>query len=231
MDTSRAISLPALGVLTVVALLACACTGCGEPPPLDRSLLTGEPCEPPCWQGLTPGESTLEEVNEFIRTSRFVNPRTLHRSDFRRASGQGVGVNIWWRSTVGGGRGSNNFSVEGGVLKDMTIYPDYDLTLGRLIETYGPPEKYAASLLSSDSLCVRVMLFYPTHGLTVDLVLRPDGWTLEPQSTVESVWYFRAAPLERFLELGCEAGYLGGTADLWIESLRDWQGYGAIELH
>ncbi len=37
------------------------CAGCGEPPPLDTSLLTGDPCEPPCWQGLTPGVPSYED--------------------------------------------------------------------------------------------------------------------------------------------------------------------------
>ena len=206
------------------------CVGCGEPPPLDLSLLTGEPCEPPCWQGLTPGMSTHEEVNEFIRTSRFVNPKTLHLSDFRRADGQRVGVSIWWRSTVGGGRGSNNFTVEGGVLKDITMYPDYDLALGRLIDRYGPPEKYIASRPISGPLYYEVTLFYPTHGFTVDLVLPYEDGTLQPESRVASVWYFRAAPLERFMELRYEAGGYGGPPDDLLGSLRDWQGYGPIEL-
>ena len=170
------------------------------------SLLTGEPCEPPCWQGLTPGESTLQEVNEFVRTAGFVNPQTLFRSGVSR-DGQRVGVSIEWASAAGRGRGYNDFIVEGGVLKHITIYPDYDLTLERLFERYGPPEKYATSLLSFVRLDVEVTLFYPTHGFTVDLVLPYDDRTLQPESRVVSVWYFRAAPLERFLELRYEAGY------------------------
>ncbi|HUW96175.1 MAG TPA: hypothetical protein VMW58_10345, partial [Anaerolineae bacterium] len=50
------------------------CVGCGEPAPLDKSLLTGEPCEPPCWQGLVPGTSTEAEVDEFLATSEYVEP-------------------------------------------------------------------------------------------------------------------------------------------------------------
>ncbi|HUW14593.1 MAG TPA: hypothetical protein VM537_33040, partial [Anaerolineae bacterium] len=63
-----------LEVLVVLGVLILGlCVGCGEPPPpVDTSLLTGEPCEPPCWQGLTPGESTEEDVAEFMKATRFV---------------------------------------------------------------------------------------------------------------------------------------------------------------
>jgi len=217
-------------VLLYLGLLMLAMSGgCGEPPAPDTSLLTGEPCEPPCWQGLTPGQSTLQEVNEFMRTSGFVNPGSVHRSQLHR-SGQWVGVSIWWRSTVGGGSRSNKFIVEGGVLDSVTIYPDYVLTLQRLIDRYGPPERYVAGLPISGPLYYEVTLFYPTYGFTTELVVPYDDGTLQPETRVASVWYFRAATMERFVELGCEAGYLGGAPDKSLEALRDWPGYGPIEL-
>jgi len=216
-------------LVSLVLLILGLCVGCGEPPPLDMSLLTGEPCEPPCWQGLTPGESTEEDVAEFIRATGFVDTRTIYRGRLTRR-GEVVGVSIQWRSTAGVGGRSNSFHIEGGVLKDIIISPDYDLTLQRLFERYGPPEKYRAILQGFERQWVDVILFYPTHGFTVYLALRPDDPTLEPDSRVESVWYFRAAPLELFIELGWEAGHLGTAPSEWPELLRDWQGYGRVEL-
>jgi hypothetical protein len=208
------------------------CAGCAEPPPLDTSLLTGEPCEPPCWQGLTPGESTEEDVAEFMRTTRFVDIRTVYRSSFTRLTRdreEVAGVGIQWSSSLGLGP-CNHLSIEEGVLKYITICPYPGVTLGRLIDRYGLPEKYIANLQGYERRWVDVTLFYPTHGFTVDLVLPPDDATLQPESTVADVWYFRAAPLERFIELGWEAGYFGTSPAKWPEFLRDWQGYGPIEL-
>lgn len=218
--------------LFVTAVLLCLglCAGCGEPPPLDTGLLTGEPCEPPCWQGLTPGESTLQEVNEFIRTTRWVNPQTLYRSGLYRAGGERVGLSIRWHSTAGGYGIRNRFTIHGGVLDSITINPDYPLTLERLFERYGPPDKYVARLSGPEILYVDVTLFYPTHGFTVDLVLGYHDATLQRETRVASVWYFRAAPLERFLELRWEEGYVSSTPDESLQYLHDWQGYGAIEL-
>ena len=226
MRPATSISIPLFCFAFLIAAIA---SGCGEPPPLDMSLLTGEPCEPPCWQGLTPGESTEEDVAEFIRATRFVDTRTVYRGRMTRG-GEVVGVSIQWRSTVGGGRGSNAFRIEGGVLKDITINPDYPLTLERLFGRYGPPEKYRAILPIGGPLYYDVTLYYPTHGFTVDLVLGYKDATLQPETRVASVWYFRAAPLERFLELRYEAGSGGPTPGKLLELLRDWLGYGPIEL-
>jgi len=217
--------LVSLGVLIVGM-----CVGCGEPPPLDRSLLTGEPCEPPCWQGLTPGESTLEEVNAWMRTSGFVNTRTVYRSSLRRAGGERVGVSIYWDSTAGGVGPGNHFTIHGDVLEDITIRPDYPITLEQIFERYGPPEKYVAGLPIGGPLYYEVTLFYPTHGFTADLAVPYDDGTLQPETRVASVWYFRAAPLERFMQLRYEVGGYGGPPGNLLGSLRDWPGYGPIEL-
>jgi hypothetical protein len=208
------------------------CASCGEPPPVDRSLLTGEPCEPPCWQGLTPGESTEEDVAEFMRATRFVDTRSVYRSSYTRLTRGGEevsGVVITWRSS-GSLVMCSEFSIEEGVLKDITICPYPGVTLGSLIDRYGPPEKYRAILQGFERQWVDVTLFYPAHGFTVYFMLSPDDTTLGPQSKVESVWYFRAAPLERFLELRYEAGSGGPTPGELLELLRDWQGYGRVKL-
>jgi hypothetical protein len=230
--------MPATKLVASVAALAAwviaACVGCGEPPAVDMSLLTGEPCEPPCWQGLTPGSSTEEEANEFLRTSELVDQATLYQAELTRGSGEVVGVSIQWRSTAprSSNVDSNDFAIEGGVLKNMIIYPDYDLTLESLLQRYGPPEKFHVMVTGRHVPSLRVTLFYPAHGFTASLELPVDDARLRPESTVIQVWYSKAGPLETFIELGVGylGSYLGSTPEQWSESLRDWQGYGAIEL-
>jgi len=219
-------------IVLVAASVIVACVGCTQPPPLDMTLLTGEPCEPPCWQGLTPGQSTEEDVAAFMESTGFVDTRTVHRAGFTRLTRDGeevAGIGIHWSSSAGLGP-CNHLSIEEGVLKYITICPDYNLALERLFDRYGPPEKYHAILQGFERRWVEVTLFYPTHGFTVDVVLAYDDGTLQPESSVASMWYFRAAPLDRFIELGWEAGYFGRTPARWPEFLHDWQGYGPILL-
>lgn len=220
------VSIP---LLYLALLVTAICGGCAVAPPVGMSLLTGEPCEPPCWQGLTPGESTQEQVAEFIRVSGLVDPQSLYPGRLSR-DGQRVGVSMQWRSRAVGGRGTNSFTIEDGILKGIIIYPDYDITLDSLLERYGPPEKVAVGITGVHIPSVGVTMFYPTQGFTAYLELAiHDAW-LRPESTLHMVWYFRAAPLERFLELRCESGYGGCPPEKSLESLRDWPGYGMIEL-
>jgi hypothetical protein len=204
--------------------------GCGEPPPVDTSLLTGEPCEPPCWQGLVPGVSTEEEVDEFVRTSELVDQTTLFRGDITRGTGQVVGVSVqWWsRADMAGvpRQFGNDFTLEGGVLQYMTIFLDVEVTLEDLLERYGAPEKFTAWHEGVEVSYVRVTLYYPNHGFTGTLTISRYEPQLRPETEVLRVWYFQPAPLEEFLELSRDIGY----PTVSDEVLQDWHGYGPIEL-
>ncbi len=203
--------------------------GCGESPPVDTSLLTGEPCEPPCWQGLVPGVSTEEEVNEFVRTSELVDQTTLFRGDITRGTGEVVGVSVQWWSradTAGVPRQfGNDFSIKDGVLQYMMIFLDYEVTLEELLSRYGEPHKWSTSWVSLHIPDVDVKLYYPNHGLTAWLRLPADDVWLRPENRVRRVRYSRVVPLEDFLELGPEIGYFLPGQE---EALRDWQGYGIV---
>jgi hypothetical protein len=212
---------------TVLLLCLGLCVGCGEPPPVDRSLLTGEPCQPPCWQGLMPGVSTEDQVNEFLRTSPFVQRTTIYRGRVTR-SGEMAGVSIDWLSTanVQGAHAVNSFRVEGGVLRDIIVYLDSKATLKELLEVYGPPDGFSAGLTGVESTRVDVVLLYPEHGFIAFLSLPAHDPSLQPDSVLSWLWYFRAAPLDRFLVLTREVGFFSGSVE--VESFWSWEGYGPI---
>ena len=230
MATQRGV---ATGLVWAGLLSLGLCVGCAGPPPVEMSLLTGDPCEPPCWQGLTPGQSTEADVREFLRSSRFADTRTIYRAALSRG-GQVVGTSIQWRSTAARSSNvdSNDFAIEGGVLRDMIIYPDYDVTLESLLQRYGPPDKFHVMVTGRHVPALRVTLFYPARGFTATLELPADQLVLRPETTVIQVWYSEAGPLETFIELGISylGTYLGTTPEQWSQSLRDWQGYGVIEV-
>lgn len=215
--------------LSFPLLIVAMSVGCRASAPVDTSLLTGEPCEPPCWQGLTPGVSTEEEVNEFVWTSELVDRTTLFRGDITRGTGEVVGVTVQWWSradTAGVPRQfGNDFGIEGGVLQDMMIWLDCEVTLEDLLSRYGPPHKWSTSWVAPDVPDVDVVLYYPNHGFTASLTLPADDVWLRPDSNVDLVRYYPVVPLEDFLQLGPELGYFYAYEE---ESLREWQGYGIV---
>jgi hypothetical protein len=219
-----------LGVaLPLVLLILAASFGCGEPPPLDKSLLTGEPCEPPCWQGLTPGVSTEEEVYEFVRTSQLVDQTTLYIRDRTDATGEVVGLGVhWWSSanTAGARRQfGNNVMTKDGVVQEIMVFLDCEVTLADLLERYGDPHSWRTDWVAADIPDVDVTLYYPNHGFTAWLRLPADDTWLRPENKVRGVCYTRVVAPEDFLELGPEAGYFNAYE---ADSLRVWKGYGIV---
>jgi hypothetical protein len=172
-------------------------------------------------------------VVEFIESSRFVDTRTVYRAAVSRG-GQVVGTSIQWRSTSARSSkvDSNEFVIEGGVLKYMFVYPDFDLTLESLLQRYGSPDKFHVMVTGLHVPSLQVTLFYPSYGFTATLELPVDDPVLRPESTVVQVWYSQPGPLETFIELGVSylGSFLGTTPEQWSQSLRDWQGYGAIAV-
>ena len=59
---------------------------------VDRSLITGEPCGPPCWQGIIPGETTEEETMTILHELPFVDGGATHVQ----------GNRIHWHSDIEG---------------------------------------------------------------------------------------------------------------------------------
>jgi hypothetical protein len=198
-------------------------------PPVGMSLLTGGPCEPPCWQGLTPGVSTEEDVNEFLRTSPLVNPVTVFRGSVTR-NGEISGVSIQWLSdrNVHGAHARNSFLIEDDTLQDIIIYVDAEVTLAKLIDKYGPPEKQVAVLSGIHFTEVRLTVYYPQNGFTAHVELPRHDASTRPDTRITSVWYFKSAPVDTFLELGRDAGHFSDSVQ--PESLSDWKGYGPLEV-
>jgi hypothetical protein len=226
MGAREALSRAALALSLVMLAIS---TACGEGPPVDTSLLTGEPCEPPCWQGLTAGVSTEYEVERFLATSALVERNSVYRGTIGRG-GHTVGISVQWLSVraVHGARSTNSFDIEDGILSDMTMYLDAQVTLEELFGRYGPPEKYLAALSGIHFTAVRVSLFYPEDGFVGRVELPRHDASLRPDTRVASVWYFQSDPLDRFLELGREIGHFSASVE--PEALCDWEGYGPVEL-
>ncbi|HUW96302.1 MAG TPA: hypothetical protein VMW58_10995 [Anaerolineae bacterium] len=217
-------SLAAL--LSLGLLILGLCVGCGEPPPLDTSLLTGEPCEPPCWQGLVPGVSTVREVEGVLAGSEYVKQDSVERERWGGSS------TIWWESTASPPRGTerNAAVIKDSLLQTLVICPDYELAVDDIVGRYGTPEKLWASWAWPGGVEAAVTLYYPDEGLTVGLVLQPaDGYhELDPGSKVTVVWYFAPTSLEGLINLG--ESIIFPPKEYVDTELVDWQGYGPIEV-
>ncbi len=216
-------ALVAVLLLVGASLASCALVG----GPVDRSLLTGDPCEPPCWQSLVPGASTVQEVEDVLAGSEYVRQGSVKRERWGGFS------TIWWESTASwaSGSGRNAAIMKGDMLQVLMIYLDHELVLEDILERYGTPEKLWVTWTSFGGVEVAVRFYYPHEGLIFTLVLQPsNGYhELEPGSRVTAVRYFVPTSLEGLIHLGESIPF--PPREYVDTELADWQGYGPIEVH
>lgn len=202
----------------------------GETPSADWSLLTGEPCEPPCWQGLTPGQSTEHETAAFLESSDYAEGSSLWQDR------TGCGEITYWRSPIAYARNqpisgwtSNYLCASNGTLKAVMVYLVYDLTLEQLLDRYGPPEAFRAhSAGVPERPYVEVNLYYPGHGFMCQLELPIDCVQLHSETEVVRAWYFPPTSLEALVDP--RDGVPFPPREYMRDVLQDWQGYGPIEV-
>jgi hypothetical protein len=212
--------------LAVVAVCACS----REPVSVHRGLLTGEPCAPPCWQGLIPGQSTEQELAALLDASEQVDPGSL-----RRESG-GCGQLTYWRNretfaslSPRSGWTSNYACTSRKVLKVVMEYLVYEVKLEQLLDNYGPPEALRAQPAGiPERPYVEVNLYYPARGLMCQLELADQDEPLQPETRVVRAWYFAPTSLESLADPGSGVPY--PPAEYAPDVLQEWQGYGRVQV-
>ena len=122
--------------MLLIPLTSCA-TNTSE---IDSGLLTSKPCKLPCWNGLTPGVSTVNDVNQFMqglsikqwpaRETRVLEPgcQTMNIAD---RPGHEVNALIL-------------MNVEQGKLTYILSTHDNMPSLGQIVDHLGPPEYFKA---------------------------------------------------------------------------------------
>jgi hypothetical protein len=149
--------------------LAIALSGCACSPEVDVSLMTGDPCAIPCWHNITPGVSDEDTVRDQLENSPFVRKGTLRHDPIEK---EGAPLTMFaWRDQEGD---FNRIYFRDGKVLRIEIGLDYDLTLGQVVDKYGPPE-YVYTY-ARGSFEYFVFFSYPTQGLEVQSYLSaPDA--------------------------------------------------------
>ncbi len=110
----------------------------------DTTIITRDPCHPPCWYMIKPGISTKDEANQILSSLPFLDSSTIRERE-----------TVYWDPVIGGdkdgvllavdylkpeGQQASGFLIVDGVIMDFTIYPNYSLTFQDVIESIGPPD-------------------------------------------------------------------------------------------
>jgi len=179
-----------------------------------QGILTGAPCAPPCWQGITPGTSM--ERQEVIRLLKKIpNVDTVWES--------GAAIRWTWKQWPSEGTGYNSVYVSwDGVVHDIMLSVDFDLTVEEILDQYGLPDATNFVVAGVPEHAYGAMnMFYPAHGFYCTAEVLPyDKPVLEPESRIFQVLYLVPADSmeDRF------------GSDVNSMDLQPWPGYGALEV-
>lgn len=226
---SYAASLRYLALATFVFALTATVTSCAvtQEPLVAQGLLTGEPCEPPCWRGLVPGLSTQREVIDVLESSRCADSLEVGPGRY-----EAITIITWQPYRIGwSSQQRNMFELQDGQLEVMSMYVDSDVTLEEVANRYGAPDKFSAGLKMSGRIYTLVELFYRQRGMILQLHLYDVVPELKPETKVARVWYFEPAPLDEAMATieGKKGEPLEDFQLEWLDYWHDWEGYGVVE--
>ncbi len=199
--------------LCIFGLIAWMLTSCQSPvqtptPTLeaslmDRSLLTDKPCSAPCWYGLELGKSTKAEVLATLQTLSFADPKTIDetaRGYWDYAANEDKAATL---ITIDCRRPNRPYPVCAGltvyndILVDISLSPNFALTLKEVVDHLGPPDYVGAPILMNLTTCQLMFMWVKKQilmeqsepiGKTLCEAVRA-GQRLDPNLTVDEIEY------------------------------------------
>jgi hypothetical protein len=189
--------------------------------PVDRTFMDESSCKPPCWQGIIPGQTTRSEALEILHGSSYVRRWSVRVKgddglgravfDTTRIERYEASV-VWWR---------------GGVVYRVDVAVAFSLTAEQLIERYGQPEALGAEQTGlPEHPRWTFLLYYPRHGLKVELNGAEGDNCVWPSTPVEQLWLFEPCDLTQVgSRLFPDPEVFGSYG---LTRMRPWKGYGDV---
>lgn len=191
--------------------------------------VTVEPCLLPCWCGIVPGETSAEQALLVLRSIPGVYDLEQRPSveGSRIYWYRGASKTYWYfERSPDLVPARSSLVVEGGIVTGIVLdLPiSESLTLGEVVERYGPPEGYEAdyvNALETEPDYWLVILYYPQKGFIVVVMERAiRAWRLTPDLQVTGIRTFPPTTMEGFF---ASVGYPYPDPNL-----REWQGFGRL---
>jgi hypothetical protein len=196
-------------------------------------MITSSSCGPPCWQSITPGKTTKQELLKILATLPFVEPESIE------AVGQPWKI---FNDVV-------NFSLtskgncEVYLINDIVVMIALNGNLGTTfdegIRKLGKPQDLLVfntmgpARLAGESQHTMVFALTPEDGVSIgyDAFYIREAWKNEirPEINLSVAYYFDPAYYERLLEAGMFSMGLA-DAEKTLSLMQPWPGYGELPI-
>lgn len=147
----------------------------------DGGFLSGDPCGPPCFWGIVPGETTEAELMKVLESKGILATCETYNHEER---GGLRGINCGSRIFIG-------FEHDSEVVRGVGFIPSAALTVEDVIARYGEPDGVLVFPRGVHVVDIVVMLVYLDMLTWVELPEQrgEEGYVLEASTPVETIKY------------------------------------------
>jgi hypothetical protein len=190
-------------------------------------ILTSTECNPPCWYGITPGQSTASQVYSALDRIEGVDKDLILETN--NIDGKPTKITWYFKKPVEDGVGS--VRIQNDLVTAISITTVNSLEMADLFSKLGEPEEYWSEAAHGEARDYRdILLLYPTEGYAVEAVIDikngEDHVEIKANTPVFRVTYYSH---EMFQELfGARRSKDGSSSE--SSTLRPWTGFGQISL-
>ncbi len=196
----------ALSLLALLVVASLALSACSPPPPLvsdkylkDRSLVSLAPCGPPCFQGITVGQTTYSDALAKIKANPlFSGVQTQEQS--------GKPAQAAW-STAAGEACCQMTADDKGLVNALLVKLAPDVTAGQLIEKYGKPDYVTGVDYSAQE--VALALIFKGTGTVAWVAPGDPNSTLKDANPVVVALYLNPTDFPTLLDTATLQGWNG----------------------
>jgi hypothetical protein len=176
----------------------------------DTSLITGQPCEAPCFRGIIPGETSWRDALTIIEDDReFVNVQVQAAED---DSGR---IQAAWQQGENGAVCCQILSEDGETVRLTFLRTAPVMTLGQVITAHGDPSYLIGQEFTEDQAIMS--LVYPDVPMVVyAFVAGTETGQLTASSEIIGVLYFIPEDMDLLLQ---------------TTELHTWQGYQSYKAY
>ncbi|MBE2266905.1 MAG: hypothetical protein IAE80_01650 [Anaerolinea sp.] len=194
------------GLLALVLLF----TACAPPPELrdpnllaDTGIVSGEPCDAPCWRGITPGETSWSDALTIIE-----DDTTLENLQTQEDENSNAARADW--NQQGGAACCEMYTFEGELVDVLFLRLAPTQTLGDVIERHGEPAYVKGSPYSDTQAVMNIV--YPDKNFVVYVFVAGPEASVSASSEIVGVLYMKPDDMRVLVE---------------TTEMHAWEGYAA----
>ena len=193
---------------------------------VNRGLAYGVPCKPPCWEGLLPGVSTEDEVQQTLQHLQENGEISAFRCEEGGCMVGGV---------PGTGDGWVSIWIEDGMAQSIQGDVAFDLSAQQVVNLIGEPRaayvvgggRCSTCQATGGQFDIPIHIFYPDLGAWFLLLTGSmQAGCICPDARVIAFEYFRPMPITETLDYLVSHGATG-LQDVPAEDLVKWHGFGS----